>query len=133
MAHFTLCLLFTCFVLFFSVVVLVLQCITHSKYISRIFGDVDIKQLLRKPTKAGKEDVWTPHCKEKKRHALSKPRKYFGRGNDLICLIWVLLLFNTSTEAGPRTFPVLMSGVGDCRLPQDTQGTRATGALNTRA
>lgn len=46
--------------------------------------------MVRKPTKAGKEEAWTSHCKEKKTYALSKPRKYFGRGDISLMIRFVL-------------------------------------------
>lgn len=69
----------------------------YSKYINRMLGDVNVKQLLKKPTNAKTEMLVHPvlGIKKKKKHALSKPRKYLGRGNIFsvqICSIWVLVV-----------------------------------------
>lgn len=58
MVHFIFYLVFLLFfLLLFFVIVLFFAGITYSEYVSGISGDVSVKQLLRKPTKAGRDDA----------------------------------------------------------------------------
>lgn len=121
------------------IVVLFLRCITYSKCIIRIFSAVNIKQLLRKPTKTRTEDAHTPPCRDKKNCVLSKHRKFLGRGNLFnvqICFICSFApMFQTPTKNEDLKLFWCLRGCGWLSSPwglKDSQGRPATGEVHAR-